>query len=843
MKLRNNWRTLLLTFLTLVIAAGILLGSFAGSWADRHAPLLSSNQVEEGDYVKALSVGGKSLSAHAYDLIDRYGYLGEHQYVAADSDIAGHLIDEGMKGSFRSDYLVTTVFLVSGDASVTSFHQLLSSDTPIFISRDDNLRRHLASASWALRENGNPPTRAQLSAVLKQLAQRQEKNHLYLGTDFQEFPAVSAKYPVAIMTDLQAVNLIRGGFKGKIVVPQDGTLTFGSGIFAAAGSPLPQVDLQKLTQSGFRTVDASGQIHSQRPYPAEGNYLPAKYLAGEEWYSEVAQHAVADFRRSVMGIGFISPLREVEYFGVYLTLIAIAIAWGASLSWRAPTRALAYLFSIQVLLIVGFCLHRMVKLLSHGVGERYLWYAFYFFILANVTVLVIISERASWSQRKARLRRTWVAIAGSLLVFSLVLTNDLHQWVFHFEDPTDWNDGGYTYGWGAVVVALWILCLLCYAGIRFYLYSRTLKNLTFAALGSFIVIVGTVLLVGHSLGLRRWAVGFEVVLVHAILMMVVPEILIQTGLIPSNWRYLKTFRRTTVPFFLLDRNWNVVNRTRTARQIPPQVIRAFQAGQDQVPASALPASSQDAQAIDYRLTRLEQGYAVFEYDMSPVRALRESLEVTRRELHQQYRTLEDEVQTYRQLESTQARNNLFTLVEDVMRIRLGWVEQRLTQLKQMIDGKRPQNVVQTQRILRLIGMHLGYCKRAGLVALGAKGQEGNVPIRQLRQALSDTCSDFSRYGDLAQVRFDSETDICEDAVGLLDAFHTVLEAALEGQAASVLLNVRVSEKSWQVRALIGDIRRSESQWKSTFDRLQDSYQVKIWFEDPDWQVSIAQEAS
>lgn len=628
-----DWRYAVIVFLVCLVVAGILWASFADLDKRKSVQMLASNQVSEQVYPVHLTLNGKSITWRAEVRQGRYSYVGNQPYSQVDSVLATQLLEHGMKGSYRTDYLSTTVLLVDPKrTNIDSFKQLFKQDTPVFFTADANLDRHLLSVVWATMGKLQGPTRQQLAVVLDELKHKYDKGQVYFSDSINDYLNRADKYPVAVMTDIQAAHLIQHGFPGKIVVPRDGTLTMGEGVFAADGYPLPQVRPNFYKISSLRTVEDGRIIHSASPYPPNSDYSSAILLDKQDWFPRVAQYTVSDFRRVTLGQNKLGPANPMEHNFTYLALIAVAIMWGSWISWRSPTKRLSHLFIAQVLLVVGFCLTRIAKFTTFGWGERYLWYTYYFFILANLTLMVLITEAVVGAKKSRWEKSGLVSAIGNLAVVTLVLTNDLHHLVFKISSPLE--TGNYTLGPGLIVVAVWAALHIMYIVFRLIGYARYVKRTLSVLLAALAVLAVSGLLLSVQLGARPIITGVEVVMFHVILIMLVSEFLMQTGLIPSNRNYLLTFSRTTVPFFLLNNNWEEVQKTRTATNIPNRILQKFKAGIDHVPAAPklirgtpdTPPSESDS--IDYRLLRLNRGYAVVEYDMLPVQLLRAALEKT-----------------------------------------------------------------------------------------------------------------------------------------------------------------------------------------------------------------------
>lgn len=202
--------------------------------------------------------------------------------------------------------------------------------------------------------------------------------------------------------------------------------------------------------------------------------------------------------------------------------------------------------------------------------------------------------------------------------------------------------------------------------------------------------------------------------------------------------------------------------------------------------------------------------------------------------------MEAEVYAHSQLEAAAAQRNIFMLVEDVMRRRLSLVDAHLPRVSELVGKEDPESQAELRLRLRLIGMHLGYCKRVGVAVLGYASGQTKDPIAELSHALLIACSDFSREGDQAHIDLKVKGDYnIYDVLAVLDACHSVLAGALLSRSNSVFANAVIDKQGWSVTALLGGIDNPPEGWIETVkERLERTERFTIEFEDPDWRLVL-----
>ena len=160
--------------------------------------------------------------------------------------------------------------------------------------------------------------------------------------------------------------------------------------------------------------------------------------------------------RSTTGI-FLGLTRSTIYIGLFS-------AWGFSVRQRIVSKNVRRLLTAEAGLLVLWMLIRTVKyyFVADPNANRMLWYLYYIPMLF-VPVLAVLVSASIGKPEQARAPR-WalpLALFTSILV-GMVLTNDLHQFIFTFPEGTAvFTDEDYSYGTGYYFVIGWeILCAL-----------------------------------------------------------------------------------------------------------------------------------------------------------------------------------------------------------------------------------------------------------------------------------------------------------------------------------------------------------------------------------------------
>ena len=160
--------------------------------------------------------------------------------------------------------------------------------------------------------------------------------------------------------------------------------------------------------------------------------------------------------RSTTGI-FLGLTRSTIYIGLFS-------AWGFSVRHRIVSKNIRRLLTAESGLLVLWMLIRTVKyyFVADPNVNRMLWYLYYIPMLF-VPVLAILISASIGKPEQARAPRWTLPLAlFTAILVGIVLTNDLHQFIFIFPEGTAvFTDEDYSYGTGYYFVIGWeILCAL-----------------------------------------------------------------------------------------------------------------------------------------------------------------------------------------------------------------------------------------------------------------------------------------------------------------------------------------------------------------------------------------------
>lgn len=268
-------------------------------------------------------------------------------------------------------------------------------------------------------------------------------------------------------------------------------------------------------------------------------------------------------------------LAKFDIGGVYMNYIRAALylllfaLWGYSLDRRIiQTQALHCMRLTAALMLVWLVLRTLkYEVVTDITVARYIWYLYYLPMLFIPLFGVYIALSLGKSE-KYRLTGRVVALAAiPAILFSLVITNDLHQQIFAFNSGIPGRPDNYSYHHRYLyfICLGWMVGCMIFSLIRLLKKSRIKnggkKTLMPFIIGCITILYGILYLTGLS-AVRWWFGDMNVML--CLLYAAIYESCIRCRMIQSNTGYVELFEASTLAAVIMDRSGNVVIRSRAA---------------------------------------------------------------------------------------------------------------------------------------------------------------------------------------------------------------------------------------------------------------------------------------
>ena len=457
-----------------------------------------------------------------------------------------------------------------------------------------------------------------------------------------------------------------------------------------------------------------------------------------------------------------SYLRSFIYIGLYA-------AWGLSVRQRIVQRQVGrYLTAVSVLIILWFTF-RSAKYFIFWQPDamRYLWYLFYLPMLfvPMLALLIAISLGKPDSYRLPRATAALWLVSGTLL--ALVLTNDLHQFVFTFPvDAAVWSDTNHGYGFGYFAVIGWqVACAV--AALVVMIFKCRMKSGRRHLWPAIPMAVSLSYLALSYSGVQwvKAALG-DVTAFQSFMYMLCFEACIACGYIHSNSRYADLFASSVgTSAEITDRNFNIRYAALNTEAIPKYDMK-----------KALQSPVTRKNGLTVHAMPISGGYAVWTEDMSALLAVKAESESLAEELGERNDLLRYEYKREAKHRKVEEQNRLYDLLQSATQRQID----RISELTGEYQKKSKSDPERAKVLLAEIAVLCSYIKRRKHLTL-LTDRDYEVSVGELERAFSESLQTLKLLDVRSTLYIDPAVSMLSGkaAAAVFDFYETAIETDLE----------------------------------------------------------------
>ena len=487
---------------------------------------------------------------------------------------------------------------------------------------------------------------------------------------------------------------------------------------------------------------------------------------------------------------------------LYIGLFTI---WGVSVNRRvmqAHTRQ--YLTLVAAIMVIWLVVRELKwHYLTNPDMLLYAWYLYYLPLLFIPLIALFVSLSLGRPEDyRLPVWAKFLYIPTSLLAM-MVLTNNLHQFVFKFpSDATIWSENDYSYGPGFYLVSLWIMIISVWAFALMILSKRRSgdKSRVFFPLIPFAVFIVYVLVYSLKLPFLYHLLD-DLTVTECLFFAAFFESCIQCGLIPVNTRYFELFIASrNLNAIITDNDYNIRYEAVDASQIDTNMMEQ---------ASENPIMTDDDKELHN--IPVAGGHMIWTDDLSELMRIREELRDTHEELSDRNDLLELEYEHEKEHRTVEIRNHLYDLLQTKTLPRLNRIDQLIDEYKNNYDRQIIANII-------VLG---SYIKRRRDIVLQSEVfdinhkddmydntetdsdlQNAYIPISVLENAISESARALRlldiRVSTFIQVKAGVLSG--EQMLTVYDLFEDIAEILINNNAGYITL--RISDNTPAIRCII-----------------------------------------
>lgn len=499
--------------------------------------------------------------------------------------------------------------------------------------------------------------------------------------------------------------------------------------------------------------------------------------------------------------------------------ISLLFSWVVSVYRRMVNKNVRRLMLIVGCLLLFWLVDKIAKWdftgsVTHPL-VRYLWYGFYVGMLFVPTLGAFIINYLGKPENYSHPKRLNYLLIPPTILLTTVFTNDLHQKVFVFYNGFIHFDQDYSYDWVYFLNMAWFIGMGFYFVIMMLLKSRVPGSRKLRKMPMAIMAFAALFWVGYSMRLYNC----DITVMDCLIITLLLESAIQSGLLPSNTGYQTVFDRTTVPVQIVDREYQ------------PHFVSG----------SALPVSEEQMRqtrhsTVDLGDTLLSSapikaGRVVWQDDITRLNDLRTRLRDTLEQLGEENTLLQAELELKENRAKADEQNRLYDRITQEVEPQLIKADELLHHIEKGEHNSR--NLIAKVCVLG------SYIKRRGnLLLLGE--DSGIIHTRELEYCIRESMDNLNLAGMFTSFHSSCSGSMhLEHIVAAYDFYEVLVERFLNEMTA-MLVNLTCSNGRISMNIQMGCTEEIALQALEDIPLTVGSFRYEIMEEDVVIDLTIAE---
>lgn len=601
------------------------------------------------------------------------------------------------------------------------------------------------------------------------------------------------KYPVLIADDIQVSELEKKGYHIEASVPEEGSLTFVTGILS---------DMPENVQS----IDPGNKCEEVKNAPR----------VSESDYFEVEKAYVsfnARYRREIFGRKLFAPGNIYEFTCVYIILFLITMIWGASMILRVTGRCNIVIYTHILAFQIFWYLVRMIKYLTPSDDFLYniLWYMYYVPLLFIPVLLIQLSCNIDAEDNKRSVPRIVKVLACiSALLSIYVLTNNAHETVFVLNRVRySGKVEDYSYGIGFIIIYAYIAVLFVTAVAIMIRKTGSMPSVSAKAAPFILLSVIGVFTAGYALKFKIFT-DTEITMDWNMIISIMLECFISCGLIQGNSNYTGLFLGSTVNMQILDEKNRCVYSASGATVLDEQQKRFIEN-------NVRTNDSFDTGMSRLVISRIKGGKVIYFNDRSELiamnRMLREDIEI----LERNNRLLANQERIKGELAEIKWRNTLLDEIESIISAKIEAVKDIAATLPANAEN---DNLDIFRKAFFKMSILVCYMKRkSNLYLIGQ--EQGSIDINDIAMSIRESIRILERQNIEAAFYCEAGCRLpVSCAMLVFDMYEWGAETSVENGCETVF--VRLTEINGKLRLLfrLGGMEKQPADNEKIFSELK-----------------------
>jgi len=448
--------------------------------------------------------------------------------------------------------------------------------------------------------------------------------------------------------------------------------------------------------------------------------------------------------------------------------ISLLFVWVVSVQRRLVNRNVRRLMLMVGGLLLFWLLDKIVKWdftgsVTHPL-VRYLWYGFYVGMLFVPTLGAFIINYLGKPENYSHPKKLNFLLLPPAVMLLIVFTNDLHEKVFVFYNGIINFNLEYGYDWVYFLVMGWFVVMGFYFVVMMLVKSRVPGSKRLQMMPVLIMSFAALFWIGYSMRLYNC----DLTVMDCLIIVLLLESAIQSGLLPSNTRYQEIFDTTTIPVLIVDNDYRPCFVSGSAQSVPETQMRQSADGTVDLGNTLL------------RSARIQAGRVVWKDDITQLNELRSRLQDTLEQLDEENVLLQAELELKENRAKTDEQNQLYDRIVREVESQLLNIDKLLCSIEE-----EPENI--RNRLARICVLG-SYIKRRGNLLLLGEDKEG-VEARELEYCIRESLDNLNLTGIFTSFRSHCEGKMNLSAVTEAYDFYEMLVERLLDELTAMMVNL------------------------------------------------------
>ncbi len=486
-------------------------------------------------------------------------------------------------------------------------------------------------------------------------------------------------------------------------------------------------------------------------------------------------------------------IRMISKIGLYNSLatnlirsliyIGLISAWGISIRKRIiQVQVRRYLTVIASLMVIWLSIRTVKFHFVHSAfWNHQLWYWYYLALLFIPLFALFVSFSLNKPDDYRLPKKLLYLYIIPTLILIMVLTNDIHQFVFAFPNGEIVIDGPYKYGFGSYIVVGWQIVCGTVAVVTMIIRCRIKENKAALSLPMAPLITAMLYILIYSLNFKffNFILG-DMTVMLCLLITAIFECCIQCGLIQSNIGYDFLYAATTISSQITDRDFNVIHSSSTAVTLSKEKMMQAASGSVLIDENTV-----------LKGHEIRNGYVFWNEDITELVNVSRELEMTHEELCDTGDVIKAESEQKEYWLRVMEKSRLYDLIEEQTASQIAFLKTTISKLK------NTESLEDAKKLLSEIVVVGTYIKRKSNLMLIC-GEKDVVDVQELKLCINETAKNLRLYGIDCKVNFEIKGLLMSVLInGIYDFFEFVIESCLNSMK-SILIFVGKENENYKV---------------------------------------------